>query len=134
MTRLVVAELLSPIAAGLQELDTLISAKNEGYAGASPEDPWANYRSAERLGLTALDSVMLRLAEKRNRSEVLYSHRGTDRVGEGLRETLMDTAGIALIAVALLDERNGSVSTGTDNDREADHYNRWEKTRRERKV
>jgi hypothetical protein len=169
------ADLVSPIADKLVELDALVDAKNEGYAGHGAPDPWANYRSAERLGLTALDSAMLRLAEKRSRSEVLYSGRGADRVGESLRETLMDSAAIALIAVALLDETNGTLQAqsvswpppectikgkygyictltaghsgnhqakvmGTliqwenldptaarNDDREANHYNRWQK-------
>jgi hypothetical protein len=62
------ADLISPLGLVLEELDQLVAKKNEGYAGRAPLDPWANYRSAERLGLTALDSLMLRLAEKRNRS------------------------------------------------------------------
>jgi hypothetical protein len=97
--------LLSPLADLLVELDGLCRAKNSGYAGDSPADPWSNYRSATRLGFTALDSALLRLEEKHNRFGVLWRRAGRDLVGESLRETLMDSAAIALIAVALLDER-----------------------------
>jgi hypothetical protein len=102
-------DLTGPLDTYLRELDLLTTHKNEGYAGRNPVDPWANYRSAERWGLTALDSALLRFAEKHNRAAVLYSHNGVDRVGEGLRETLMDAAAIALIAVALLDEEDPGV-------------------------
>lgn len=93
-----------PLTLQLLALDNLTTRKNEGYAGADPVDPWSNYRSAEAFGLSALDSAILRFAEKHNRIAILYSKRGLDRVGEGMRETLMDAAAIALIAVALLDE------------------------------
>lgn len=93
-----------PLAAWLKELDTLVLRKNAGYAGHTPTDLWANYRGAQTFGLTALDSALLRFGEKHNRAGILYSGRGTDEVGESLRETLMDAAAIALIAVALLDE------------------------------
>ena len=74
-----------PLKVQLVELDILTTRKNEGYAGAAPEDPWSNYRSAESFGLTALDSALLRFAEKHNRVGTLYSGRGEDKVGESIR-------------------------------------------------
>jgi hypothetical protein len=93
-----------PLKARLIELDKLTTAKNEGYAGADPVDPWSNYRGFVAFGRTALDSALARFNEKHNRAAVLYSKRGADRVGESLRTTLMDAAAIALIAVSLIDE------------------------------
>jgi hypothetical protein len=98
-----------PLAARLVELDRLTTRKNEGYAGAAPADPWANYNSAPAWGRTGLDSVLLRFEEKRNRASVLYSGRGADRVGEGLRETLLDAAAIALIAVDMLSKKEAEL-------------------------
>jgi hypothetical protein len=92
----------------LDEAADLVDRKNEGYAGVDPVDPWSNYRGAEAWGLTALDSALLRFDEKRNRAAVLYGGFGLDRVGEPLRETLLDAANILLIAVCLIDEQEGA--------------------------
>jgi len=123
---------MHPLLRLLAELYDLTGRKNEGYAGATPADPWANYRSAEAWGLTALDCDLPRFTEKNNRAAVLYSQRGADRVGESLRDTLMDAAAIALIAVALLDERTpvdydptGDEADAALDTREADHMSRW---------
>ena len=102
----ILVHLTSPLAALLVQVDDLCSRKNDTYSGGS-KDPWSNYRSAEDLGLSTLDSAMMRFVEKVNRIKAIYSGRSVDRVGEPIRETLLDAAAIALIAVAIMDEARG---------------------------
>lgn len=100
--------------ADLQHLsfaDTIATAKdlhirkNAGYAGASETgDPWYNFRQAERLGVSAVQGVYVRMTDKYSRIRSLRQDAANDQVGESLADTLLDLAAYALIAYCLLHE------------------------------
>lgn len=90
----------------IQEMQELHSKKNAGYAGKDNPDPWANFRMAERIGLTAFQGCLTRWGDKVIRVENLVKNSENDQVGENLTDTLMDCAAYSLIAVCLLREEN----------------------------
>ncbi len=89
----------------LQEMANLHKAKAAGYAGADNPDVWTNFREAENWGSTALDGCLIRLGDKFRRAQNLHRNPTNDQVNEPLRETLMDLAAYALIAICLDEER-----------------------------
>lgn len=88
----------------LDSMRALHIAKASGYAGDDP-DVWTNFREANRWGVSALDGALVRMGDKYRRAQNVYTNPANERVGEALRETLVDLAAYALIAVCLLDER-----------------------------
>jgi len=83
--------------------------KAAGYSGLDTKDTWKNFRSAERLGKTALDSVLIRKGDKEARYANLYRDSQNDLINDkddDLRRTLIDDAAYGLISVCLLDEAN----------------------------
>lgn len=89
----------------LDEMKRLHRAKAAGYAGADNADVWANFREAENWGATALDGCLIRLGDKFRRAQNLHRSPTNDQVNEPLRETLMDLAAYALIAICLEEEK-----------------------------
>lgn len=51
-------------------------------------------------------SVLYRLEDKLNRLETLIDNPEIDDVGESIRDTLLDTAGYAILGILKLDESN----------------------------
>ena len=94
----------------LDEMRALHVAKAAGYAGADNPDVWANFREAERWGSTALDGCLIRLGDKFRRAQNLHRSPTNDQVNEPLRETLMDLAAYALIAICLDEEQRESTA------------------------
>lgn len=82
--------------------------KNAGYAGFDNADPWANFRMSEAFGVSAFDGCLVRLSDKYIRVTNLRKDARNEQVNESLRDTLVDLAAYALIAVCLLDEQNGT--------------------------
>lgn len=79
-------------------------AKNAGYAGADQPDPWANFRMAERFGINAVQGVFVRMSDKYIRITNLTRNPANEQVGESIKDTLMDLASYALIAICLIEE------------------------------
>lgn len=86
-------------------LDTHVK-KAAGYAGSDNPDTWANFREAEAWGLTPLQGCLVRMGDKYRRVQNLRRNAANDRVGESIRDTLMDLANYAVIAVCLMDEED----------------------------
>jgi hypothetical protein len=84
----------------IAEIQALHEAKNSDYAHDA--DPLSNFRRAEALGVPAWKGVLVRLTDKWSRIEQL-SH-GKSPKNESLRDSLIDSAVYALLAVLLLDE------------------------------
>lgn len=78
--------------------------KNAGYAGDDNADPWANFRLCEAFGITAFEGCLVRLSDKYSRVTSLTRLPSNEQVGESIRDTLMDLAAYAYIAVCLYDE------------------------------
>jgi hypothetical protein len=79
-------------------------AKAAGYSGSDNPDTWANFREAENWGVRPLDGCLVRMGDKYRRAQNVIRNPANDQVGETLRETLMDLANYAMIAVCLLEE------------------------------
>lgn len=91
----------------LREMETLHRAKAAGYSGQDNPDTWSNFREAERLGISPLLGVLVRMGDKYRRIQNLVRDHTNEQVGESLRDTLMDLASYSLIAVCLLEEEHG---------------------------
>ena len=87
----------------LDQMRALHEAKAAGYAGQAT-DTWTNFREAERWGVSALDGCLVRMGDKYRRAQNVYTNPANEQVGEALRETLVDLAAYAMIAVCLMDE------------------------------
>lgn len=77
--------------------------KAAGY-GTADGDTWANFREAERWGISALQGCLVRMGDKYRRAQNIIRDPLTEQVGEAARDTLMDLAAYALIAVCLMEE------------------------------
>lgn len=87
----------------LDNMKDLHVRKNAGYAGHNP-DPWANFRMAEAFGVSALNGCLVRMSDKYIRVANLVKDSSLDQVGENVKDTLMDLAAYALIAICLMEE------------------------------
>jgi len=88
----------------LDEAWELHVAKNAGYAGEDNADPWANFRMSEAFGISAVDGCLVRMSDKYIRVTNLRRRPANDKVNESIRDTLLDLAAYAYIAVCLMDE------------------------------
>jgi hypothetical protein len=103
----------------LEEMAVLHVKKSMGYSGES-QDVWANFRSAEELGVPAYKGVLIRWLDKVARIKNLVANPANDVLeDESLEDTLMDAASYALIALSLLHEAKGDTLTGSPTDAEA---------------
>lgn len=91
----------------LDEMKELHIRKNAGYAGDSP-DPWANFRLSEAIGISPFKGILVRMSDKWIRITNLVKNPNNEKVGESIKDTLFDLAAYALIAIAVLEENNGS--------------------------
>jgi len=94
--------------------------KNAGYAGENSEDPWANFRMAERLGITPLKGCLVRMGDKYIRACNIIQDPDNEQVGEKLTDTLIDLANYCLIAVCLFEESEYDENLDEDFDEESD--------------
>ena len=90
----------------LREVEAIHVAKAAGYAGPS-SDTWSNFREATLWGSTPLNGCLVRMGDKYRRAQNLRRDPANDQVGESIRDTLMDLANYALIAICLLEEEKG---------------------------
>lgn len=89
----------------LEKMEALHIAKNSGYAGSENPDPWANFRMAEAFGVSPFLGCLVRMSDKYIRVTNLIRKPSDEKVGESVKDTLMDLAAYALIAYCLLDEQ-----------------------------
>lgn len=95
------------------EMVTLHLNKAAGYSGLKTTDTWRNFRRAERLGVPAWKAVLVRKGDKVSRYENLALDLRNDQLqNESLRDTLIDDAAYALIAVDLIDEQGRNTEEG----------------------
>lgn len=90
----------------LEEIKDLHERKNAGYAGKDAIDPWANFRLAEQMGISALQGCVVRMSDKFIRIMNLMKDLSNNQVNESLSDTLMDLSVYSLIAICLLEEKN----------------------------
>lgn len=85
------------------ELHSLLTRKR-GYYGCPDESPLANARGVKEQGVEPWVYQLARIGEKVRRSGGLRTlDTGEESVMEQIRATLLDIAGHAVVAIALLD-------------------------------
>lgn len=92
----------------LDDMRALHIAKSRGYSGQNA-DTWANFREAQGFGVDPIDGVLVRLSDKYSRIKSLRSNPQNDMVGESIKDTLMDLAAYALIALCLIKEKEAAI-------------------------
>lgn len=90
----------------LDEMRELHIKKSAGYAGDNP-DAWANFRGSKGFGISALSGCLVRMADKYIRVQNLMKNPDNEKVGENIKDTLLDLASYALIAYCLKEEEEG---------------------------
>lgn len=89
----------------LEKMKGLHIAKNAGYSGDSL-DRWANFRLSEKFGVSAFVGCLVRMSDKVIRVQNLVKNPSNEKVGENIKDTLMDLASYALIAICLMEDKN----------------------------
>lgn len=87
----------------LDKLGELHQKKSAGYAGDS-NDRWANFRVSSSFGISAFMGTLVRMSDKWIRTTNLVKNPKNEQVGENIKDTLLDLASYALIAICLLEE------------------------------
>lgn len=86
----------------LEEIKDLHNRKNANYAGK--DDPYANFRRCEAIGIPAWMGIIVRMEDKMSRIENLAGG-VPDMVGESLIDTLVDLGVYSLLCSLVLKER-----------------------------
>lgn len=98
----------------LCEAAELHHSKNQDYANA--QDPFANFRSCEKAGISMVDGIYTRMSDKWERITNLLAKRRDGLkaavASETLKDTLMDLAVYALIETVALEEAEDDVPDG----------------------
>lgn len=88
----------------LEAMKDLHIKKNAGYSGKDNPDPWANFREAEKFGVSPVQGCLVRMSDKYARLINLLKNLENDQVGENIKDTLMDLAAYALIAKCMIED------------------------------
>lgn len=89
----------------IAEMEDIHRRKNAGYAGEASMDPWKNFRMAEMLNISAFKGCLVRMGDKFARVCNLAKNEANDKVGENIKDTLMDLAIYSLIGICLYEEQ-----------------------------
>jgi hypothetical protein len=89
----------------LDELRDTHVRKSAGYSGADNPDTWANFRLSQNFGISPFLGCLVRMSDKFIRVGNLVKDSRNEQVGEGIKDTLIDLASYALIAICLLEEK-----------------------------
>lgn len=82
---------------------TLMLAKNHDYSFG--DDPFHNFRGAEKLGLHPVQGVLLRMQDKLQRIGTFVATEGKLMVtGEAVEDSVLDIINYAIIIAALVEE------------------------------
>jgi hypothetical protein len=98
-----------------EQMKDIHKRKNAGYAGDC-DDPWANFRQSELFGISSFDGCMIRLSDKFIRVANLRKNLNNDKVGESIKDTLIDLANYAIIAYCLYEEEEEKKQKGECNE------------------
>lgn len=86
-----------------QEILDLIHKKNSDYSEGN--DPFANFRIAENVGVPTLKGLWIRMEDKFQRVRA-FLNRGDLKVeGEGIEDAFRDTIGYSLLALGIIEEQ-----------------------------
>ncbi len=96
--------------AALEELKALHISKQADYG--TDDDPFANYRSAEEIGIPAWKAALSRAMEKTNRLKT-FCNKGTLK-NESVEDSMMDASNCFLIALVLYRESVNAKSSNSN--------------------
>lgn len=85
----------------LDELKELTLKKRAGYSPGA--DPFANFRQSALFGVDPLKGILVRVMDKLSRVASLLEDPDNDKIGESLRDNLLDAGNYLLIGVAFRD-------------------------------
>lgn len=87
----------------LEDLKALIRNKNSDYSNG--DDPFANFRISQEVGVDPLVGLWIRMEDKFQRIRA-FLNRGDLKVdGEGIEDAFRDTIGYSLLALGIIEER-----------------------------
>jgi len=89
----------------LEDMKNTHNAKRHDYA--STEDVFANFRHCEIAGIPAWKGVAVRISDKFSRIMGFARKERLEVKDESIKDTLVDMANYALIALILYEEDNG---------------------------
>ena len=89
----------------LDELRQIHTDKSAGYAGVDNPDAFANFRLSEGFGVSAFKGCLIRMSDKFTRIVNLVKNPDNEKLGESIKDTLLDLSSYALIAICLLEEK-----------------------------
>lgn len=89
----------------LAAIRDVIERKNNDYTGAS-EDPFANFRVTEALGLSdARTGVLIRMVDKIQRLKTFIAKGELKVTGESAQDAARDIIGYSLVLLGMLEQR-----------------------------
>jgi hypothetical protein len=88
----------------LEQVKEIHLAKSAGYAGRANKDTWANFRLSKAFGVSPFLGCLVRMSDKFIRIQNLVKNPENEQCGESIKDTLLDLASYALIAICLLEE------------------------------
>ena len=89
----------------LEEMKTTHNAKRHDYA--STDDVFANFRTCEMAGIPAWKGCCVRIGDKFSRIMGFAKKEKLEVKDESIKDTLIDMANYALIALILYEEEDG---------------------------
>lgn len=96
-------------------LDELLALTENKRAGYSPgDDPFKNFRMSEMFSVDPVRGILVRVMDKMARVASLLDNPLNEKVGESLRDTMMDAGNYMLIAVAYMDDERAEVRAMVD--------------------
>lgn len=95
----------------LDELRELTMKKRAGYSPG--DDPFKNFRMSQTFGVAPIKGIMVRVMDKMARLASLLDNPTNEKVGESLRDTMLDAGNYLLIGVAFMDEERRAKNEAT---------------------
>ena len=89
----------------LEELRDTHIKKSAGYSCVDNPDAFANFRLSVNFGVSPFLGCLIRMSDKFIRVGNLVKNPKNEQVGESVRDSLVDLASYALIAICLLEEK-----------------------------
>ena len=96
----------------LDELRELTLKKRAGYSPGA--DPFANFRQSTMFGVDPVKGILVRVMDKLSRVASLLDNPDNDKIGESLRDNLLDAGNYLLIAVAFNDSKTEEPAYSVD--------------------
>jgi len=97
------AKYQSFVEATFNSLKDLIRTKNSDYSHG--DDPFANFRISEQIGIDPLAGLFIRMEDKNQRIRAFLNRGDLKVAGEGIEDAFRDLIGYSCLALGLIEER-----------------------------